>query len=117
MVSWIATLFIGLGTSVALTHKSFTLITYMPDKVMRWASGGEGGMNEHADESRANQIFVGTIGGTKGAMQGAMQGISGAFKQAPAPQQSIEPQQSRGPLSDSLKQGNKGESGKSDDVE
>ena len=77
MISWLCTLIIGMSLAITLMHKCFSLITWLPDNLLKWISGGTSNMGEHDDHHRTNQMFVGAMRGAPSAVTGAVSGVAG----------------------------------------
>lgn len=88
IVAWLATILLGAAITVIATHKTFSLITWLPDNILRWAGAGTPSLGEHNDEQRTSHMFVGAIGKSNSAI---MAGVNGAMPRggaAAAPQKS-----------------------------
>lgn len=82
IVAWFATILLGGVLAVVSTHKGFSLITWLPDNLLRWGGAGTPSLGEHGDESRVSQMFGIAIAATRGT---AMSGISGGLAKATNP--------------------------------
>jgi conjugal transfer/type IV secretion protein DotA/TraY len=106
MVGWLAILFIGGSIMVVATHKTFSLITWLPDNIMKWIGAGATSMNEHNDEQRASHMFAGVVTRAQGAVSGGVSGVMNAA--AKNATKDISPTGRPGrPSSNSLTQGDK----------
>jgi len=76
MISWLATLTIGISLAIVLLHKCFSLITWLPDNILKWISGGVSSMDEHADHGRANTMIVAALRDAPAATTGGVGSIA-----------------------------------------
>lgn len=63
--AWIATLVIGTGVAIAASHKAFSLITWLPDHILRWAGGNSPSLGEGGDEQRSSHMFAAAMSRTQ----------------------------------------------------
>ncbi len=83
---WIATVVIGSGVAIFSSHKAFSLITWLPDHILRWSGGNSPSLGEGGDEQRSSHMFVGAVAKTQGALTSAITGGgSSAAKKAMTP--------------------------------
>jgi len=61
VMSFVSSIVIITVTMVTVVHKTFTLITWLPEKVMTWAGSGASSLGEESDERRVAGVF-GTVG-------------------------------------------------------
>jgi conjugal transfer/type IV secretion protein DotA/TraY len=71
MIGWLATVLLGAGIMIVATHKTFSLITWLPDNILRWAGNNSPSLGEHNDEQRTSQVFAAALTRTQGAITGA----------------------------------------------
>lgn len=84
---WLVTIFIGGGIIITSTHKAYSLITWLPDNILRWAGGNMPSLGEHGDEHKVSQMFVGGLNKTQQVME--MVGKKGEKARQGEPQAAI----------------------------
>lgn len=75
--SLVAYLVILTSLMIIFTHKLFSLISYLPDNVLRWIGSHTTSMNEGADESKAHVMIGGLVSRAENAARGGV-GAAGA---------------------------------------
>jgi len=81
VISWLMTLIIGLSLSITLVHKSFTLVTWLPDNLLRWAGGNAPSLGEHQDEGKSHGLVLAGAANIKSTGASAASGLTGSIKQ------------------------------------
>lgn len=78
-VTWIASAVLVSIIAVTLCHKIFSLITWVPDNVMKWLGHGVSSLGEHEAEGHARNAFVG-VAGRAGQFERSKPGADGNDK-------------------------------------
>lgn len=60
-ISAAAGMFLGAVILIILTHKSLSLIHYLPEMVIRWVGAGGGSMGEQSDLAESRRTIVGGV--------------------------------------------------------
>lgn len=101
IIAWLATIFIGCSLMIVLSHKAFSLVTWLPDNILRWAGGNNPSMGEANDEGKTSNMVGVAISRAQGAGSQAAQGAGNAIKGAQAAHNQAEKEQ--GALADKEK--------------
>lgn len=83
VIAWLATFVVGTALIIAANHKVFSLITWLPNKVLTWIGGPGSNLGGEGDEHRASNMAGVAISRAQGTGQGIAKGI-GEFTKAPA---------------------------------
>jgi conjugal transfer/type IV secretion protein DotA/TraY len=81
IIAWLAVMLIGIGMMVVLTHKAFSLITWLPDNILRWAGSGAPSLGEGGDEQRTSHMFAAAVMRAQTAVSSGVSGASQVIKQ------------------------------------
>ncbi|MHB8258562.1 MAG: hypothetical protein ACYDHY_18275 [Acidiferrobacterales bacterium] len=73
-LTWLASAALIAFIAVTLSHKIFSLITWVPDNVMRWIGHGSQQLGEHQAEGETRNAFVGFASGKRGVAEHLMTG-------------------------------------------
>ena len=75
LIGMFATLFLGGGIIIVATHKVFSLITWLPDNILKWIGSHATAMGEHQDEGRINTIVMASINRAQSGVGGRPPGL------------------------------------------
>ena len=83
LMSFVGGIVIVGGTLIIIIHKSLSLVTWLPENVIKWAGGESGSLGEQSDERRVAGL-IGGVGQMQGRNGGGRPGVREPGGGAPA---------------------------------